>query len=490
MGAYAEDAERLLAAVGGPENIVSVAHCMTRMRFVLVDTARVDTEAVSSLAPVKGIVTQSGQFQVIIGNDVAQFYRDFEDVRQAMAPAAVVSAVAGEGGAGEGAPAEYADAAAAADGAPGARRSPWQRAMGFIGEVFAPVVPALICGGMVLGLYEALTPALATGSAPDLLLALHYLLGMVGDAVFAFLPVAIAWSTCRAMATTPVLGIVLGLVLVSPGLADGGLAGFVPGDGFWDLVLGMSYEGAALAPFLSALVLAYLERGLTCVVPEEVRMVVVPLCSLIPAVLVSLLVVAPAASTLGTYVALAVSTLLSSWHGVLLAGLICCLYPLLVMTGLHHFTIIIDLELMCLTGGTVLWPLLALSNIAQASAALGASVFCGRDSRAATYRAASLSCYLGVSEPALFGVNRPLRYPLVCGMAGAAIAGALANALGVSALSIGVGGLPGILSIVPHAWGGFAAAALVAVLVPVALCGAAGARRRLPAGADSNENGR
>lgn len=490
MGAYTEDAERLLEAVGGPESIVSVAHCMTRMRFVLVDTARVDTEAVSSLAPVKGTVTQSGQFQVIIGNDVAQFYRDFEDVRQTAAPEVAVSVAAGEEGVSEGAPAGDVDIAAAPYASAGTQRSPCQRAMGFIGEVFAPVVPALICGGMVRGLHEVLTPVLATGSAPDLLLALHYLLGMVGDAVFVFLPVAIAWSTCRAMATTPVLGIVLGLVLVSPDLADGGLAGFVPSDGFWGIVLGMNYEGTALAPFLSALVLAYLERGLTRAVPEEVRMVVVPLCSLIPAVLVSLLVVAPAASVLGTYVALAVPALLSSWHGVLLAGLICCLYPLLVMTGLHHFTIIIDLELMCLTGGTVLWPLLALSNIAQASAALGASVLYRRDSRAATYRAASLSCYLGVSEPALFGVNRPLHYPLVCGMVGAAIAGALANALGVRALSIGVGGLPGILSIVPHAWGGFAAAALAAVLVPVALCGAAGARRRLPAGADSNENSR
>lgn len=470
MGKYTEDAGRLLDLVGGRGNISAVTHCMTRMRFVLVDPGKADVEAIEELPSAKGTFTQAGQFQVIIGNDVADFYQEF-------------TAISGI----EGVSKEAAKEAA------GANQNPLQRAMGILGEIFAPIIPALICGGLILGFRNIIgevnffTDAGAfdlqhgTKSIADMWTfwnGMYNFLWVIGEAVFHMLPVGICWSVTRKMGTTQILGIVLGLTLVSPQLLNGfsvatataeDIATHTYDFGFYSF-LGTGYQGQVIASLMAAFVLVWLEKFFTRVTPEVVRMIVVPFMSLVPAVFIAHLVVGPIGWAIGNAIAEVVNWGLSSDVRVLFAALFGAVYAPLVMTGLHHMTNAIDTQLVNQLGYTTLWPMIALSNIAQGSAVLAMTVLQRRNERAEQVNIpACISCYLGVTEPALFGVNLKYKFPLVCGMIGSACAAMVCTGFGVQALSIGVGGLPGILSIVFNFWGIFAACMLIAIVVPFAL---------------------
>ena len=478
MAKYTEDASRLLDLVGGKENISAVTHCMTRMRFVLVDPDKADVAAIEELPSAKGTFTQAGQFQVIIGNDVADFYQEF-------------TAVSGI----EGVSKEAAKAAA------GANQNPAQRVMGVLGEIFAPLIPALICGGLILGFRNIIgevnffTDAGAfdlqhgTKSVADMWTfwnGMYNFLWVIGEAVFHMLPVGICWSVTRKMGTTPILGIVLGLTLVSPQLLNGFSAASATAEdiaahtydfGFYSF-LGTGYQGQVIASLMAAFVLVGLEKFFTRVTPEVVRMIVVPFMSLVPAVFIAHLVVGPIGWAIGDAIASAVSWGLASDIRVIFAAIFGLLYAPLVMTGLHHMTNAIDSQMVSIYEYTTLWPMIALSNIAQGSAVLAMSVLQRKNERAQQVNIpACISCYLGVTEPALFGVNLKYKFPLVCGMIGSALAAMVCTGMGVKALSIGVGGLPGILSIMFNYWGVFALCMLIAVVVPFVLTYFVGLRR-------------
>ena len=478
MAKYSEDAGRLLDLVGGKENISAVTHCMTRMRFVLVDPDKADVAAIEELPSAKGTFTQAGQFQVIIGNDVADFYQEF-------------TAVSGI----EGVSKEAAKAAA------GANQNPAQRVMGVLGEIFAPLIPALICGGLILGFRNIIgevnffTDAGAfdlqhgTKSVADMWTfwnGMYNFLWVIGEAVFHMLPVGICWSVTRKMGTTPILGIVLGLTLVSPQLLNGfsvasataeDIAAHTYDFGFYSF-LGTGYQGQVIASLMAAFVLVGLEKFFTRVTPEVVRMIVVPFMSLVPAVFIAHLVVGPIGWAIGDAIASAVSWGLASDIRVIFAAIFGLLYAPLVMTGLHHMTNAIDSQMVSIYEYTTLWPMIALSNIAQGSAVLAMSVLQRKNERAQQVNIpACISCYLGVTEPALFGVNLKYKFPLVCGMIGSALAAMVCTGMGVKALSIGVGGLPGILSIMFNYWGVFALCMLIAVAVPFVLTYFVGLRR-------------
>lgn len=479
MGKYEGDARRLLDLVGGTANIKAVTHCMTRMRFVLVDPKQADEPAIEEIASVKGIFTQAGQFQVIIGNDVAEFYKDF-------------TAVSGI----EGVSKDEAKAAAKSN------QNVAQKIMGTLGEIFAPIIPALICGGLILGFRNvigeinfftdsgAFDLANGTKSLADISqfwAGTYSFLWLIGEAVFHMLPVGICWSITRKMGTTQILGIVLGLTLVSPQLLNGFSVASTPAKDIpvWDFgftkVQMIGYQGQVIAAMMAAFVLVYLERFFRKHCPEVVSMIVVPLCSLLPAVVIAHTIVGPIGWKIGDWIASAVYAGLFSPVRVLFAAVFGLLYAPVVMTGLHHMTNAIDTQLVTQYGGTALWPMIALSNIAQGSAVVGMAVLQKKNERAQQVNVPALiSCYLGVTEPALFGVNLKYRFPLICGMIGSASAAMISVGLGVEATSIGVGGLPGILSIKPQFWGVFLLAMLTAVVVPFVLTVAVG-RRKLTA---------
>lgn len=461
MGKYENDVKQLLTLIGGKENIQAVSHCMTRMRFVLVDPKKADEKAIEDLPSVKGTFTQAGQYQVIIGNDVAVFYNEF-------------TAYAGI----EGVSKDAVKAAAKNN------QNIAQKIVGTLGEIFAPLIPALICGGLVLGLRNVIgeinffnngTQSLADIS--QFWSGTYNFLWLIGEAVFHLLPVGIVWSITKKMGTTQILGIILGLTLVSSQLPNGfsvstTKAADIP---YWDFGFAkvdmIGYQGQVIAAMMAGFVLVYLEKFFKKICPEVISMIVVPFCSLVPAVIIAHTIVGPIGWAIGDAIGNVVYMGLTSNVRFLFAAVFGLLYAPLVMTGLHHMTNAIDSQLLAIPPKTtILWPMIALSNIAQGSSVLAMSVLHKKNEKAQQVNVpACISCYLGVTEPALFGVNLKYVFPLVCGMIGSCFAAMISVGFGVEALSIGVGGLPGILSIKSDDYLIFLLAMVVAIVIPFTL---------------------
>lgn len=455
------DVKQLLTLIGGKENIQAVSHCMTRMRFVLVDPKKADEKAIEDLPSVKGTFTQAGQYQVIIGNDVAVFYNEF-------------TAYAGI----EGVSKDAVKAAAKNN------QNIAQKIVGTLGEIFAPLIPALICGGLVLGLRNVIgeinffnngTQSLADIS--QFWSGTYNFLWLIGEAVFHLLPVGIVWSITKKMGTTQILGIILGLTLVSSQLLNGfsvstTKAADIP---YWDFGFAkvdmIGYQGQVIAAMMAGFVLVYLEKFFKKICPEVISMIVVPFCSLVPAVIIAHTIVGPIGWAIGDAIGNVVYMGLTSNVRFLFAAVFGLLYAPLVMTGLHHMTNAIDSQLLAIPPKTtILWPMIALSNIAQGSSVLAMSVLQKKNEKAQQVNVpACISCYLGVTEPALFGVNLKYVFPLVCGMIGSCFAAMISVGFGVEALSIGVGGLPGILSIKSDDYLIFLLAMVVAIVIPFTL---------------------
>ncbi|WP_326512239.1 PTS system trehalose-specific EIIBC component [Clostridium intestinale] len=458
MGKFQNDAQELLALVGGKENISAVTHCATRMRFVLVEPKKADVKSIEALKSVKGTFTQAGQFQVIIGNEVSTFYNDF-------------TAIAGIDGVSK----DQVKSVAKGN------MNVFQRLLADLAEIFAPLIPALVVGGLILGFRNVIGDIkLLEGGTKSLVevsqfwAGTHAFLWLIGEAIFHFLPVGITWSISKKMGTTQILGIVLGITLVSPQLLNAyGVAGAteIP---FWDFgfakVQMIGYQAQVIPAMLAGFVLVFLEKNIRKVVPEYISMIVVPFLALVPTVLIAHTVLGPIGWKIGSAISTVVYAGLTSGLNWLFAALFGFAYAPLVITGLHHMTNAIDMQLVAEFGGTNLWPMIALSNIAQGSAVL-AMIFLNRhdeDEKQVSIPAA-ISCYLGVTEPAMFGINLKYVYPFFAAMIGSATAAVVSVGAGVMANSIGVGGLPGILSIQPKYMGIFAISMLIAIVVPFIL---------------------
>jgi trehalose PTS system EIIBC or EIIBCA component len=458
MSKYTDPAKQLLEQVGGSDNISVVTHCATRMRFVLKDPKKADVKSVEQIDLVKGTFTQAGQFQVIIGNEVSTFYNEFTKI-------AGVSDTTKE------------DAKIAAKH----NMNVLQRMVAHMADIFTPLIPALVVGGLILGFRNLIGEIKMIDDGTKTLVEIsqfwagvHAFLWLIGEAIFHFLPVGITWAISRKMGTTQILGIVLGITLVSPQLMNAyGVAGAtdIP---VWDFgfaqVEMIGYQAQVIPAILAGFVLAYLELGLRRVVPNVISMIFVPFFALLPAVLIAHVVLGPIGWTIGSWISDVVYSGLTSSLGWLFAALFGFAYAPLVITGLHHMTNAIDLQLMSELGGTNLWPMIALSNIAQGSAVV-AMIFLNRKNEKEKQVSipAAISCYLGVTEPAMFGINLKYMFPFLAAMIGSSTAAIISVGTGVMANSIGVGGIPGILSIQVPDILSFAIAMIVAIVVPILL---------------------
>ena len=458
MGKFEQEAKDLLAAIGGKENVTAVTHCATRMRFVLGDDKKANVKTIEAIPAVKGTFTNAGQFQVIIGNDVPIFYNDF-------------TAVSGI----EGVSKEAAKSAAKSN------QNPVQRVMTTLAEIFTPLIPALIVGGLLLGLQNVLGSIQFSNLGGKTIVevskfweGVNEIVSVISGAIFGFLPVGITWSVSRKMGTSQILGIVLGICLVHPSLlsayeyAAHKAAGDIP-----HFILGfekVGYQGQVIPALLAGLTLSYLEIFWRKYIPEVISMIFVPLLSLLPAVILSYAVLGPIGWWLGGLISGVVLAGLTGPVKWLFGAIFGAIYAPFVITGLHHMTNAIDLELVRTAGGTGLWPMIALSNIAQGSAVFAYYFIKRHDEREAQISLpATISAYLGVTEPALFGVNVKYVYPLVAGMSASALSGLLSAVFGVQANSIGIGGLPAILSIKPQYWAIFAIIMIVDIVVAMVL---------------------
>lgn len=471
-GKFTGDSEKLLEYVGGRENIAAVSHCVTRMRFVLNDPSKADIKAIETLRSAKGTFTQAGQFQVIIGNEVSTFYNDFV-------------AVAGIEGVSKDAVKKAAKQ----------NQNLLQRIMSSLAEIFAPLIPAIIVGGLILGFRNIIGEiALFDGGTKTLTqisvfwAGMNSFLWLIGEAVFHFLPVCIVWSITKKMGTTQALGIVLGITLVSPQLLNAysvasTAAAEIPKWNFGFMQVDMiGYQAQVLPAVLAGFTLVYLERFFRKICPAVISMIVVPFCALLISVMVAHGILGPIGWKIGAAISDLVNAgLTSSFKGVF-AAIFGFFYAPLVITGLHHMSNAIDLQLIADFGGTTLWPMIALSNIAQGSAVLAMVCLQKNDAKAKEISVpACISCYLGVTEPAMFGVNLKYGFPFICGMVGSAVAAVLSVVTGVKANAIGVGGIPGILSINSHYMGIFAVAMAIVIIVPFGLTFVIGKRKGIGA---------
>lgn len=463
MGKFEQEAKDLLQAIGGKENVTAVTHCATRMRFVLGDEKKANIKAIESIPAVKGTFTNAGQFQVIIGNDVPIFYNDF-------------SAVSGI----EGVSKEAAKSAAKSN------QNAVQRVMTTLAEIFTPIIPALIVGGLILGfrnVLEGVHWSMLNGKSitevSQFWAGINHFLWLPGEAIFQFLPVGITWSVSRKMGTSQILGIVMGICLVSPQLLNAYSVASTPAaeiakNWVWDFgfftVNRIGYQAQVIPALLAGLSLSYLEIFWRKHIPEVISMIFVPFLSLIPALILAHTVLGPIGWSIGQGLSTVVLAGLTGPVKWLFGAIFGALYAPFVITGLHHMTNAIDTQLIADAGGTGLWPMIALSNIAQGSAVFAYFLMHRHDEREAQISLpATISAYLGVTEPALFGVNVKYIYPFIAGMIGSSIAGLLSVTFNITAQSIGIGGLPGILSIQPQYMLPFAMIMLVAVAVPMAL---------------------
>ncbi|MFB5674224.1 PTS system trehalose-specific EIIBC component [Paenibacillus terreus] len=451
-----KDVEQILQAVGGKENIEAATHCVTRLRFSLYDESEVDEAALESNELVKGHFSTQGQFQVIIGPGlVDQVYDE------------MMKLTGGERVSKD----ELKKIASK-------KQNPLQRAVKALADIFIPILPAIVTAGLLLGINNILTGPGIFFEGQSLVQVYPQwkdfasIINTIASTAFTFLPALIGWSAVTRFGGSPLLGIVLGLILVHPdllsgyGYADAKTNGTVP---VWNLfgwdVEKIGYQGQVLPVLVSAYILAKIEAFLNKRVADAFKLLIVAPVTLLITGFLAFTVIGPVTFAIGNAITsglVYIFGLAPALGGLIYGGL----YALLVITGMHHTFLAVDVQLIGSQGGTFLWPMLALSNIAQGAAALGMLyVFKQKKSKGLAITS-SVSAFLGVTEPAMFGVNVRHKFPFVFGMIGSAIAGVLLSVNGVLASSVGVGGIPGFLSIYPNQWGVFFLGMAIVLIIP------------------------
>ncbi|QMI87197.1 PTS system trehalose-specific EIIBC component [Bacillus velezensis] len=459
MGEFNRAARQIAEAVGGIENIEAATHCVTRLRFALIDETKVNQKMLDAIDIVKGSFAVNGQFQVVIGQGTVN---------------KVYAELVKETGMGEASKDDVKKAAAQ-------KMNPLQRAVKTLADIFIPILPAIVTAGLLMGLNNILTAEGIFYSAKSIVQVypqwadLANMINLIAGTAFAFLPALIGWSAVKRFGGSPLLGIVLGLMLVHPDLLNAWGYGAAEQSGdipVWNLfgleVQKVGYQGQVLPILLASYLLARLELFLTKRTPEGIQLLVVAPVTLLVIGFLSFVIIGPITFAIGNALTaglIAVFGQFSAIGGLLYGGL----YSALVITGMHHTFLAVDLQLIgSKLGGTFLWPMLALSNIAQGSAALAMMLITKDKKQRGLSLTAGISAYLGITEPAIFGVNLRCKFPFVIAMISSGIAGMFISVKGVLASSVGVGGVPGIFSIMSQYWGPFAIGMLIVLILPFA----------------------
>ncbi|MBF0750611.1 MULTISPECIES: PTS trehalose transporter subunit IIBC [unclassified Pasteurella] len=449
-----QNVDKLIVAIGGRENIATVTHCITRLRFVLNDESKVDAKAIEALPMVKANFSTGGQYQVVIGQEVGDYYKILlEKTGLASVDKEQIKAAARQ------------------------NQKWYESLISHMADIFIPLLPALISGGLILGFRNVIGDiAMFDGKTLTQISpfwnSMHSFLWLIGEAIFHFLPVGICWSIARKMGTSPILGIVLGITLVSPQLMNSYALGSQLPEAWnfgWFSIEKVGYQAQVIPAIMAGLTLSYIERLMTKIVPDFLNLIIVPVVSIILAVFLAHSIIGPIGREIGNGVAFVVKYAMTGDFAPIGAALFGFLYAPLVVTGVHQTSLAIDMQMIQSIGGTPVWPIIALSNIAQASAVVGI-IYVNKSAQSREVAVpAALSAYLGVTEPAMYGINLKYRFPMLCAMIGAAVAGLICGLSGVLAGSIGVGGLPGILSVQHQYWGVFSLAMLAAIVIPFVL---------------------
>ncbi len=428
---YRKCAQEISDNIGGGANVVSAAHCATRLRLVIADNGKVNKEALENVDGVKGMFESNGQLQLIIGTGtVNKVYDEFLSITGASAASK-----------------EEVKAAAAA------KQPLYIRLLKPIGDVFVPILPAIVASGLMMGLVEALAkiPGLGFGDTDW-----FAFLDMVANTAFAYLPVIVAISAARVFGGNIFLGAVVGLMMIHSNLTNGWAA--ADGYGVWYLfghikitdtyTLGqinqLGYQGHVIPVMLAVLFMSKLETWLHKHVPEMIDLFVTPLTTVLVTALVTFTIIGPIFSGLETIVLAGAEKLVSNPIGSCIMG---ALYPCTVVMGLHHMYNVIEAGMLASKGLNTWMPIASAANFAQFGACLAVGIKCKNQKTKAVAVPSSMSAALGITEPAIFGVNMRFMKPFVGGMIGGAVGALIAAFMGIGASAYGVTGIPGYLTI-------------------------------------------
>ncbi|MCY9186694.1 PTS system trehalose-specific EIIBC component [Bacillus halotolerans] len=459
MGELNRSARQIVEAVGGAENIAAATHCVTRLRFALIDESKVDQEALDQIDVVKGSFSTNGQFQVVIGQGTVN---------------KVYAELVKETGIGESTKDDVKKASEK-------NMNPLQRAVKTLADIFIPILPAIVTAGLLMGINNILTAQEIFFSTKSIVQVypqwadLANMINLIAGTAFTFLPALIGWSAVKRFGGNPLLGIVLGVMLVHPDLLNAWGYGAAEQSGeipVWNLfgleVQKVGYQGQVLPILLASYLLAKIELFLTKRTPEGIQLLVVAPITLLVTGFASFIIIGPVTFAIGNVLTSGLISVFGSFAalgGLLYGGL----YSALVITGMHHTFLAVDLQLIgSKLGGTFLWPMLALSNIAQGSAALAMMFIVKDEKQKGLSLTSGISAYLGITEPAIFGVNLRYKFPFIIAMISSGLAGMYISSQGVLASSVGVGGVPGIFSIMSQYWGAFAIGMAIVLIVPFA----------------------
>lgn len=423
-----EIAQALIPMVGGKENIVSVMHCATRLRIVVHDKGKIQVKNVENLDEAKGSFFNAGQYQIIFGTGLVN--RVYEAVMEElnMLPEVTV----------EDQPTKPVTG------------NRFQRAIRMFSDVFVPIIPVLVATGLFMGLRGLLTQeavlavfGLTPDSVPQQLLLFTQVLT---DTAFAFLPALVCWSTFKNFGGSPVIGIVLGLMLVSnslPSAYDVGSGAAEPLM-FFGIIPVAGYQGSVLPAFATGVIAAKFEKFLRKRIPDAIDLIVTPFLTLLVGIVLALFVLGPILHTVENGVLFVVEGLLTLPMGI--GGLLYGSFgQLLGIFGIHHILNFLEISMLAQDGWNYLNPIGTCGNVAQAGAVLAVAIKAYSAKTKQIAYPSCLSALLGITEPAVFGVNLRFVRPFIMSMIGGGVGGFLASLFGLRATGMSITGIPGTL---------------------------------------------
>ena len=455
-------AEQTIAKLGGKENITTLAHCATRLRLTLADESKVDKEAIENIEGVKGQFSTSGQYQIIFGSGTVN--KVHAEMQKQM-------------GTGDMSTAEVAAAGAA-------NQPLLQRLVKGLADIFVPIIPAIVAGGLLMGIHSMLTSVgffweghSVVTKYPEVSDLVDFI-NTIANAPFVFLPVLLGFSATRKFGGNPFLGAALGMLLVHPALADGWNYAKTLMEGnikYWN-VLGLEiekvgYQGTVIPTIISAWVLATLEKTFRKFVPSYLDNLITPMFSLFIAGFLAFTVIGPFGREAGSLISAGLTWLYDNL-GVFGGAIFGTFYAPIVITGMHQTFIAVETQLLAdvaHTGGTFIFPIAAMSNIAQGAACLGVA-FTMKDAKVRGLAIPSgVSALLGITEPAMFGVNLRYRHAFIAAMVGSGVASAFIATFNVKAIALGAAGFLGVPSIKPDSLAMYSIGMLISFVVAFGL---------------------
>lgn len=423
---YGVIAKEIYEKVGKKENIVSAAHCATRLRLVIADNSKCDKKAIESIEGVKGVFEASGQLQIILGtgvvNKVFKELIDLAGITEASKEEAKKTATS--------------------------KQNIFMRAIKTLGDVFVPIIPAIVASGLLMGLLEGLSkvwPQMANSGT-------YTVIHLFSNAAFVFLPILIAVSAAKVFGGNIFLGAVIGMIMIHSDLLNAwSVAGMPASDiptasvwfGLYDINL-VGYQGHVIPVVIAVWFMSAIEKKLHKIVPEMIDLFVTPLVTVLVTGYLTLTVFGPIFSTLENGVLGFVETLITLPFGVgaFLAGAV---YAPTVVIGVHHMYNVLETSMLSATGANIWMPIATAANVAQGAAALAFALRTKNRKTKAMALPASLSAFLGITEPAIFGVNIRFMRPFIAGIIGGACGALVGSVLKVSATAYGVTGVFGLL---------------------------------------------